>query len=273
MATLEEVQAKSAPVISRIANEAMRLGALALVELSYKGGVEIRITHGLRTMAEQQALYNQGRTAASKAKGEKVVTNALPGYSYHNFGLGIDFVLLKGGYDMKYDGDADGIADWVEVVTIAKELGFEWGGDWKSFKDYPHFQMNFGLTTAQLRSGRTPSISQVSNNVSKIKSVLNSMFAKEEGKEMEQLTKKFEEFKKATEEVLKAQDEKIKALEKQNKMPVWAPELLGEMKNKGLITTSADKGYQFSTIAQMLKNAGFLEQTFIDHVASVNAGK
>lgn len=268
MATLEEVQAKSAPVISRIANEAVRLGALALVELSYKAGVEIRITQGLRTIAEQNELYAQGRT-----KPGSIVTNARGGYSFHNFSLAIDFVLMRGGYDMKYDGDSDGIADWVEVVTIAKSLGFDWGGDWKSFKDYPHFEMTFGLTTAQLRTGRTPLLAQIAVAVAKIKSVLNSIRAKEEDKVTEQLQAKFEEFKKATEEQLKAQDEKIKALEKQNQLPKCAEKLMTEMKDKGLITTSADKGYQFVTVAQTFKNAGFLEKTFLDHVASVNAGK
>jgi peptidoglycan L-alanyl-D-glutamate endopeptidase CwlK len=37
-----------------------------------------------------------------------------------------------------------------EVVHVAEVLGFEWGGNWKSFKDYPHFQMTFGQTWQQL---------------------------------------------------------------------------------------------------------------------------
>ncbi len=60
-------------------------------------------------------------------------------------------------WDMKRDGDKDQIADWLEVVQQAKLLGFEWGGDWTSFKDYPHFQMSFGLSLAGLRSGAKPS--------------------------------------------------------------------------------------------------------------------
>ncbi|MNW55605.1 Peptidoglycan L-alanyl-D-glutamate endopeptidase CwlK precursor [compost metagenome] len=43
------------------------------------------------------------------------------------------------------------------VVEIAKSLGFDWGGDWRSFKDMPHFEMCFGLTTAQYRAGKQPS--------------------------------------------------------------------------------------------------------------------
>jgi peptidoglycan LD-endopeptidase CwlK len=41
-------------------------------------------------------------------------------------------------------------------VEMAKALGFEWGGDWAQFKDYPHLQMNFGLTLADLQNGKRP---------------------------------------------------------------------------------------------------------------------
>lgn len=65
--------------------------------------------------------------------------------SYHNYGLAIDFALQKKDgsiiWDMEYDGNQNGKSDWLEVVEIAKTLGFEWGGDWKRFKDYPHLEM------------------------------------------------------------------------------------------------------------------------------------
>ncbi|MGG1365132.1 peptidoglycan-binding protein [Priestia megaterium] len=32
----------------------------------------------------------------------------------------------------------------------------EWGGDWTSLKDYPHFQYTFGLSLSELRSGKGP---------------------------------------------------------------------------------------------------------------------
>ncbi|MCG3055692.1 M15 family metallopeptidase, partial [Escherichia coli] len=44
-------------------------------------------------------------------------------------------------WDMEYDGNGNGKSDWMEVAEIGKELGFEWGGDWEGFKDYPHFQL------------------------------------------------------------------------------------------------------------------------------------
>lgn len=52
---------------------------------------------------------------------------------------------------MEYDGNDNGKSDWMEVVSIAKDLGFEWGGDWSGFKDYPHLQMTFGLSLRELQ--------------------------------------------------------------------------------------------------------------------------
>ena len=113
-----------------------------------KRGINIRITQGLRTIAEQDALYAQGRT-----KPGKVVTNAKGGHSYHNFGQALDFCLLhKDGtisYSMQEDTDKDNKADWMEVIEEFKKFGWEAGIDWK-FKDSPHVQKTFSNTIAKL---------------------------------------------------------------------------------------------------------------------------
>lgn len=118
-------------------------------------GIHVVITQDFRSIEEQDALYEKGRSTAGN-----IVTNAKGGESYHNFGLAIDFALLSIDgqiiWDMKYDGNGNGRADWMEVVDIAKDLGFEWGGDWKQFKDYPHFQMDFGLSIRELQRGKRP---------------------------------------------------------------------------------------------------------------------
>ncbi|MNB86275.1 Peptidoglycan L-alanyl-D-glutamate endopeptidase CwlK precursor [compost metagenome] len=159
MLTLEQVKAKSAARLSGL-QPVIKDAATALIEFAYIHGVPIIITQGLRTIAEQDGLYAQGRT-----KPGQIVTNAKGGYSYHNFGVAIDFALLlpDGGvsWDTKRDGDGDGVADWSEVVTDAKRLGWEWGGDWTSFKDLPHFQMDFGLSTADYRAGKLPTQAQL----------------------------------------------------------------------------------------------------------------
>lgn len=119
-------------------------------------GVRMRVTHGRRTFAEQDALYAQGRTKAGP-----VVTRASAGHSYHNYGLAFDFtILLDKNGDGKFetvewsttsDNDHDGVADWKEVVTYMKSLGYTWGGDWPGKKnDPPHFEKTFGFPVDKL---------------------------------------------------------------------------------------------------------------------------
>jgi peptidoglycan L-alanyl-D-glutamate endopeptidase CwlK len=120
------------------------------------GTAACRFAYTLRTFAEQDALFAQGRT-----KPGAVVTKAKGGQSYHNYGLAIDIVLLvdkdKNGtfeaasWDLKTDFDGDGKSDWQEIVTIFKRYGYEWGGDWK-FNDAPHFQKTFGKSVAELQA-------------------------------------------------------------------------------------------------------------------------
>jgi peptidoglycan L-alanyl-D-glutamate endopeptidase CwlK len=118
-------------------------------EAALLGRARPRITFTLRTMAEQQALYDQGRT-----KPGPIVTNAKPGTSYHNWGLALDFCLILDGKEVSWDTikdyDGDKKSDWMEVVNIFKAAGWEWGGDWKSLKDYPHLQKTLGLHWSQL---------------------------------------------------------------------------------------------------------------------------
>ena len=99
-------------------------------------GVHPIITQGLRTFAESDALYQQGRT-----KPGEIVTNAPAGASYHNYGLAVDFALVIKGkttWDEKNP-------NWMTVVNIFKKHGFTWGGDFTgTFKDYPHLEQKFG---------------------------------------------------------------------------------------------------------------------------------
>ena len=120
------------------------------------GTAACRFAYTLRTFAEQDALFAQGRT-----KPGAIVTKAKGGQSYHNYGLAIDIVLLvdkdKNGtfetasWDLKTDFDGDGKSDWQEVVGVFKGYGYEWGGDWK-FLDAPHFQKTLGKSVAELQA-------------------------------------------------------------------------------------------------------------------------
>ena len=94
-------------------------------------GLNVLITETLRTKAEQDALYAQGRTAPGS-----IVTNAKYPRSAHCWGVAFDFCRnVKG---REFD-DSDGF--FAKCGAVGKELGLTWGGDWKSFVDKPHLEM------------------------------------------------------------------------------------------------------------------------------------
>jgi len=126
--------------------------AQQLLIRSSDNGTPIIITQTLRTKAEQDALYAQGRTTPGF-----IVTKAKGGDSFHNYGLAFDVALIVGNKVIwnKNDNNHNKIDDWEEVGKMGESLGLEWGGRWK-FKDIPHFQLTFGLSIAELKAGKRP---------------------------------------------------------------------------------------------------------------------
>lgn len=116
-------------------------------------GIEIGISECLRTVAEQDELYAKGRT-----KPGVIVTNC-KGSTYssmHMWGVAFDFYLI---YDVDKDGKTSDDAFnnstklFHKVGKIGKRIGLEWGGDWKSITDLPHFQLpDWGSTATKLKS-------------------------------------------------------------------------------------------------------------------------
>jgi peptidoglycan L-alanyl-D-glutamate endopeptidase CwlK len=92
--------------------------------------VVFKIISGTRTYAEQNALYAQGRTRFPGP----IVTRARGGQSNHNFGVAWDIGVFVGG---QYVPESD---LYKKAGKIGRDLGLEWGGDWKSLQDEPHFQ-------------------------------------------------------------------------------------------------------------------------------------
>lgn len=121
-------------------------------------GVRLRFSSVFRSVTEQNALYNQ----------RPKVTNARGGQSIHNYGLAFDYVILL-------DKDNNGTFESIEwnvsnkyhkkVIAFFKSKGYEWGGDWKSFHDYPHFQKAFGLSWQQLKNRIDIGMSFIDNGI------------------------------------------------------------------------------------------------------------
>ena len=123
-----------------------------LIQLCKENGITIGISECLRTTAEQDALYAKGRTIPGN-----IVTNA-KGSNYssmHQWGVAFDFYLKM---DINKNGkttddaynNSTGLFN--KVGQLGKSIGLEWGGDWKSIKDLPHFQLpDWGSTATNLR--------------------------------------------------------------------------------------------------------------------------
>lgn len=97
---------------------------------SREHGLVVNIISGLRSYDEQDALYAQGRTWAGS-----VVTNARGGYSNHNFGIAFDVGLFERN---QYLGESP---MYKAVGALGGELGLQWGGNWRTLVDQPHFQL------------------------------------------------------------------------------------------------------------------------------------
>ncbi|MFP5246637.1 MAG: M15 family metallopeptidase, partial [Thermoanaerobaculia bacterium] len=110
------------------AQEAARLFLSAFANETFK----VRIISGTRTYAEQNALFAQGRTRPGKK-----VTNARGGQSNHNFGIAWDIGIFVDG---KYLGDSP-LYKRAAQIGLAATIGVEWGGNWISFQDKPHYQL------------------------------------------------------------------------------------------------------------------------------------
>lgn len=97
-------------------------------------GCDYRLISSLRTWEEQDALFAQ-RPQVTRARG---------GYSWHNFGIAGDFGVFVG--STYFDGGSatqQVLAERIHKACSlnAESCGLAWGGNWKSIKDTPHFQL------------------------------------------------------------------------------------------------------------------------------------
>ena len=107
-------------------------------------GWTVRIISGTRTYEQQDALYAQGRTTPGPR-----VTNARGGQSNHNFGLAWDIGI--------FDNSGRYVTQTYQYEALGPKImgldlyPIEWGGNWKSLKDYPHYEYGTGLNLTTRR--------------------------------------------------------------------------------------------------------------------------
>jgi peptidoglycan LD-endopeptidase CwlK len=105
------------------------------------GGINARILSGTRTYAEQDALYAKGRTQPGS-----IVTNAQGGESNHNFAIAWDIGIFTS--DGTYLPESP-LYNQAAQVGLLPEL--EWGGNWTTFKDRPHYQLKTNLSIKEVK--------------------------------------------------------------------------------------------------------------------------
>lgn len=116
--------------------------ATAVVKEMELLGHPVRITDGFRSTLEQDKLYAQGRTTPGN-----IVTQAKGGQSFHNYGVAVDMVFRKEGYNA-----SDSL--WQTLGAVGKKHGFKWGGDWTSFVDKPHFELTLGYSLKDFQENK-----------------------------------------------------------------------------------------------------------------------
>ena len=90
--------------------------------------LDFSITQGLRTKEQQKALFDAGKSQTMNSR--------------HLTGKAVDIAVIRDGevtWDAKYYQIA---ADHIKGVAAKLDIPLTWGGDWVSFKDGPHFELN-----------------------------------------------------------------------------------------------------------------------------------
>ena len=82
------------------------------------------VTEGLRSLARQKELVAKGASRTLKSR--------------HLDGHAVDLADLKADYKM---ADMRKIGATMKLAAADLGIALEWGGDWKSFVDTPHFQL------------------------------------------------------------------------------------------------------------------------------------
>lgn len=90
------------------------------------------ITCGVRTLEEQKKLLKAGATRTLNSR-------HIPGKD--GYSKAVDFAVTLDG-KIKWDWPLyDKLSKIVKEAAKLEGVNIEWGGDWKSFKDGPHFQL------------------------------------------------------------------------------------------------------------------------------------
>jgi peptidoglycan L-alanyl-D-glutamate endopeptidase CwlK len=89
--------------------------------------VDFAVLEGLRSKARQRELFNAGASQTLNSR--------------HLTGHAVDLGAWVGG-EIRWDWPLyDRIANAMKMAANIEKVPIQWGGDWTSFRDGPHFQL------------------------------------------------------------------------------------------------------------------------------------
>jgi peptidoglycan L-alanyl-D-glutamate endopeptidase CwlK len=102
---------------------------VAVIERALEiSGLDFIVTEGLRTAERQKELYNSGASRTMNSR--------------HLTGHAVD-LAVKVGDEIRWDWPLyHRLAKYVMEAAYELKIDVEWGGDWVSFKDGPHYQLS-----------------------------------------------------------------------------------------------------------------------------------
>ncbi len=107
------------PDLARVVHRAIELTSVDFV-----------VTEGLRTKARQRELVAAGASQTMNSR--------------HITGHAVDLAALVGG-QVRWDWPLYGkLAEAMKAAAAELKIPLEWGGDWKTLRDGPHFQLPRG---------------------------------------------------------------------------------------------------------------------------------
>lgn len=100
--------------------------------------LDFAVTEGLRTLARQHELLAAGATTTL--------------HSRHLTGHAVDLAAMVGG-EIRWDWPLyHTLAATMKTAAKSLSIPLEWGGDWRTFKDGPHFQLPFASYPEQVKT-------------------------------------------------------------------------------------------------------------------------
>lgn len=120
---------KSLPAASSLKIKVIHPDLRKVIEAAYQTSkVDFIVTEGLRSLARQQELLKAGASTTLNSR--------------HITGHAVDVAALVEGKADWHPQLYSQIADAIFEEAAKLNISVKWGGDWKSFKDYCHFELS-----------------------------------------------------------------------------------------------------------------------------------